>query len=152
MKRLLPALLLASLAVNIFLGAVMATHLLRSFDGPPRHGGPPPPDVMLERMTRDLPEADAKVMREVFGKRQGQIDAGMIQIRQLPDRLRGTLLAEPFDPAALAAIWQETHTAQRQFHEQLSAAFIEAATRMSPEGRRKLAEFRPVPEGPPPRN
>jgi len=75
------------------------------------------------------------------------------------------LNAEPFDPQALAEVFAEARSMHQAMEDNMAAAFVDAASKISPEGRAKLAAQRghgafmrrrmerrggPPPDGPPP--
>jgi len=144
-KTLTKWLLPLSLAINVFLGAVIATHL-----GPPRFRPPAPPNPaeMADRMAESLSPADALALRQAFAKvapPSALGDPGAFHAR-----LRAALDAPSFDTEALQRDFAEMSKAHAVFDEQMAAAIIEAAAKMSPEGRRKLANGRGPGFGPPP--
>jgi uncharacterized membrane protein len=138
-------LLVGSLALNAFLAVTVSTFLLRgprpSFDGPP---GPPRPDMMIRDMANELPEADARILRQAY-------EAHRAELAPPPSdgfhRMEQTLQAEPFDVAAFREAAREFRANQERQHVALSDILAEALPQMSQEGRNRLAHHR----RPPPR-
>ena len=132
-----------SLAVNIFLLTVIVVHEWQ------RPHGPPDPRRMLEDIARTLPDADAVQLRRAFAADP------LLQQDPFADggdpmaAVRAAMRAEPFDPAALKAAITRVHQRHDAFDQALERALVAAATAMSPEGRRRLADHR-GPPGPPP--
>jgi uncharacterized membrane protein len=130
-QRLLVIGLLASLGLNMFFAGLTISHLR-----------PPPPFDplhMLSRLADQLPPTDAAILRQVLDSKAAEMREDEAHFRSFPQRLDAALLAEPFDPAALAAVFADG----RGQESAMSAVMIEAATRMSPEGRHRLAMARP---------
>ncbi|SEH54492.1 periplasmic heavy metal sensor [Magnetospirillum fulvum] len=134
--------LTASLALNVFLATVLVVVY-----SPHR---PPLPDVarIAERIAETLPAADAAILREIVALRAPEIDLSNHVARSVPDRVRAELGKEEFDPNALRPLFAEFAASHQRMDEALAGLVIEAATRMSPEGRAALARWRPPP--PPP--
>ena len=144
-KALTKWLLPLSLALNVFLGALIVTHF-----GPPHFRPPPPPNPaeMADRMAESLSPADAQVLRQAFAKVAPPSALG--DPGAFHTRLRAALEAPSFDAEALRRDFAGMSEAHAVFDEQMAAAIIEAAAKMSPEGRRKLANGHGPGFGPPP--
>ena len=127
-----------SLAVNVFLVAVIAVHVWHRPPGPP---GPPGPHHMADEIARFLPTADADALRKAFASEPVlQQDPGP-EMRKNMDHVRDVLRADPFDSAALDAALKAGRADRDAGEQAIERALLKAATAMSPEGRRKLAEF-----------
>jgi len=129
--------LTASLALNVFLGTVLVVVYN------PHH--PPPPGIaqIAERIAETLPPADAVILREIVAVRAPAIESGNRMMRGFPDRVRAVLGKENFDPEALRPLFSDFVAVHQQMDEALAALVIEAASRMSPEGRAALSRWRP---------
>lgn len=147
LRRWMPIALIVSLAANMFLGGLMLSHFGRR--GPPP--GPPGPERFIEHMASTLPPADAALLRRALDDNRDTLAAERRVREGVPDRIRAALLAEPFDPKALVAVYTDTDQRERELRERVQAALANAAAAMSPEGRRRMAEFRPHGPGPEPR-
>ncbi|WP_448205249.1 periplasmic heavy metal sensor [Azospirillum sp. sgz302134] len=135
-RRLMPIALLGSVGLNLFLGGFLLGR-------PHHHGGPPPPERFIERVAETLPDADAAILRramaehrEDFGRDHARRDDFIRQVQAL-------LSAEPFDPKAMQSLFAAHDRAEQDFRDRLQKDLIAAATEMSPEGRHRLATFRP---------
>ncbi|PKU24370.1 periplasmic heavy metal sensor [Telmatospirillum siberiense] len=141
-------LLPASLTFNIFLCAAFLVHLGQEWRRQPPL--PPPPDAILEEMIRDLSPADGKILRDGLALGLSEVDRAHRAEEALPQRLQSILGQEPFDKAAFHDLLEQSQRAR----ETLNAALPETLERLSPEGRRRLAQWRPppppgAPPGPP---
>ena len=133
-----------SLALNIFLLTVIGVHEWH------RPHGPPDPRGMLEDIARSLPEADATILRRAFAADPALQQSPFRKDMDPMAALRQLLRAEPFDPQAFAAALHALHQDRNRFDQALEQALVAAATAMSPEGRRRLADHRGPPGPPPP--
>lgn len=118
------------------------------FGGPPP--GPPGPMRLLEHMAERLPPDDAALLRAAIEGNRPEMDELARRHREFPDRIRTVLLAEPFDPQALARLFEEQDRREAQVRDHVQSVLIKVAAAMSPEGRRRIAEFRPDDRRPPP--
>lgn len=132
-------LLVASLAGNVFFGAVMSAPLFRP---PPR---PPQPERIVEEMAESLPAADARILREALDAKRGALAEEGDGPREFHERTRQVLLAEPFDPDSFRRLTSEFHARRERVGTIIGDILVEALPRMSPEGRKALADFRPPP-------
>lgn len=141
-RHWMPAALLASLGANLFLGGF----LLGQPHRPPP--GPPDPQRFVERLASTLPEADAAVVRRIMAANRDALVADRERRFDMPRRIAAALKAEPFDPQALSQLFAEDDRQDRAVRLRIQAAIIEVAAAISPEGRKRMAEFRPGPPGP----
>jgi len=143
-------LLPASFALNIFLAVALAAHALRPGFGPPPP--PPKPDKLMERIAETLPPADAAILRRAFAEQKPGLDRFRDHRDDFPERVRRTLQADNFDADQLSRVLAEGRKRRDEFETALETLLVTAAAAMSPEGRRKLADWRPLggPPGPPP--
>ncbi len=133
-----------SLAVNVFLLAVIGVHEFH------RPHGPPNPEHFINHLASVLPKADAVILRQVFATEpllhwepHGPGGDDMEPVRQ-------ALRAYPFDPTALRVAFETGH-AQRDTRDQaVGRVLVTVATAISAEGRRRLADLRGPPGPPPP--
>lgn len=135
----------ASLALNAFLTGIVVTLWLRPTLPPP----PPRPETIVAEMAAALPTADADILRASFAARAPHLGNRPRNREETFDRIRAALRAEPFDALTLATIFAEGRRTRDRIDDSIEGALIEAAGKMSPEGRHKLADWRPP--FPPPR-
>lgn len=131
-------LLVLSLAGNVFLGVVVGTHLARG-----SKGNPPRPVQMLEEMAQILPPADASILRAAMAARRTDLAEPAAPPFQ---RMRQVLAAEPFDLEAFTRINREFHARNERVGAVIAQVLTEALPKMSSDGRKRLAEFRPPPK------
>ncbi|OYQ36496.1 hypothetical protein CHU95_04545 [Niveispirillum lacus] len=150
--RLLQTALLASVGLNLFLLGTMvprwlgpkSTHgdkmVMMAPDGPGSPGGPL---FAMHRMMDDLPEADAKILKEHFGSDMEKFMVKARSFRDRIDRLRDLVRAEPFDPVALRAELESAAAERQSLEKAQTDRIIDVLGKLSPEARRRLAEMRP---------
>lgn len=132
-------LLVASLALNVFLAVAVGT---RFFLPPP---SPPGPERIIEEMAQSLPASDAQILRAALDAHRGSLDDGKDDPRRHHERMRQILLTEPFDSEAFLNLTSEFHARRERVGEVLGEILADALPRLSPEGRKALADFRPPP-------
>ena len=137
--------LLISVILNAFLLGVV-THFRGDPHGHPPHFGP---DQMIEEMAQGMSPADADILRQAFDQERGRLtdDHGP---QDLHRKIKAALLADPFDPNQLQAVFDEDEKSHHDHGAAIGHLIVMAAKQMSPDGRRHLADFRPGPPGPPP--
>lgn len=129
--------LAGSVALNLFLAGALLPPLL--FGPKPPHFRPDP-EAMAQRISRGLPPADAAVLQTVLRPRDGFRD--LEKLMEANIRATGAALtAEPFDPAALRAALDRGTQERVRFEQRQHESMVEAAAKLSPEGRRRLAEL-----------
>lgn len=131
--------LAVSVALNLFLAGVMIAWHLRS--------PPPPPqgpwfDRMVQRMSTNLPAPDREILLSSYQARRSELARLDKEVQASREKVSAAMRSEPYDPAAL----EQAMAASREVREPVVAtveqAVAEAAARMSPEGRAKLADWR----------
>lgn len=132
--------LLLSLAANLFLAGLFIS---RHAFGPPRG-----PDAMLARLIgelgADLSAPDRATLRRIFAAHEAEIKLRGEQAMQSRAAIRAAIVAELFDPAALTAAVEEASTRDLAMRRAVERMLVEAATQVSPEGRGRLAAWRPL--------
>lgn len=150
--RLIQTALLASVGLNLFLLGTMVPRWLGPkppfgdkmvMMGPDGPGGPGGPLFAMHRMMDDLPEADAKILKEHFGSDMEKMMDKAKLFRDRIDRLRDLMRADPFDPVALRTELESTAADRQTMEKAQTDRIIEVLGKLSPEGRRRLAEMRP---------
>jgi uncharacterized membrane protein len=140
-KPLTRWLLPASLAINVFLATVLVVHR-PSFPPPPPR---PHPAEIAARIAATLPPADGEILRQAVAAHADDMERGHHLQHTVPDKVRAVLAAPTLDRAALEAALVEHRLAHQTLDDALAAMITEAATRMSDEGRHKLAQWQPPP-------
>lgn len=135
-----------SLVLNGFLVGMVITLWLRPVLPP----APPRPETIIAEMAAILPAADAAILRASFTARAPRLGDRPRNREETLGRIRNALRAEPFDAQALATIFAEGRQSRDRIDNSVEGALIDAAAKMSMEGRHKLADWRPS-FSPPPR-
>lgn len=133
--------LVASLMLNLFLVALIGGHWLRRginvIDA-----NEPPLARALAAAEANLSRSDATAFDAVM--RQGAphyADAAQ-QFEQARRDLGSRIMAEPYDPAAVRQAFVTWKTSWNRFVDAISDTLVEALSKVSPEGRRKLIAAR----------
>lgn len=126
-------LLIASLAVNLFLVGLMAGH---------RFSPPPIPDSVpgtvfgdLRRMADVLPADTRREIRDLFESHRPEIFSGLRGIRSARDDIREILRTEPYDPEALNAAFAVLRQRTDQVQSIVHGALVDVAGRLGPDER-----------------
>lgn len=131
--------LILSLALNLFLGGMMIAWHMRP---PP----PPPPgpwfERMIQRMSKDLSPADRDILQASYQARRPELDRMDKEVQAARERVGAAMRAQPYDPVALEQAMAQARDAREPVVESVEQAVAEAAAKMSPEGRMKLADWR----------
>ena len=146
-------LLLASLALNLFFIGISGAYALRHLSpGTPARPGEPARGAAarIERLAVALPADDGARLRQDFGARREAIEAAGSAYREAQERIRVATRAEPFDASALREAMADARSVRQRLEEMLQDVIATAAGRMSPDGRRRLADYTPPPRGPEP--
>jgi uncharacterized membrane protein len=138
-------LVLASLALNLFFIAAGGTLMARHYLATPASPAPLDRSVAarMERLAATLPAADADVLRAEYRAKATNVDGARATYRSAQDEVRRILRAEPFQPEAMRAAMSEQRAARQVFDQVVQDVVASAATRMSADGRTKLAEWPP---------
>lgn len=127
-------LLLASLCLNVLLGAFIATRWVEG-RAPIFTAAPP---QLVEIVARRLPAADAEIVRRIYRSKEAQFAAAQADyVRAL--RVAGRLMAESrIDAAAVRAAVIEARDSRIKVGDLAIDTFLEALPQVSVEGRRSL--------------
>ena len=140
MIRWRSVILVVSLALNLFFGGMfVARHALR----PPRG-----PEAMLSRLVGELgaglSAADRATLQRVFASHEAEIKGRSAEAMRARAGIRAAMVGEPFDPAALTTAVDDASARDGAMRRALERMLLEAATQISPDGRRRLATWRPL--------
>jgi uncharacterized membrane protein len=132
-------LLIASLALNLFLGGLFAGQWLSDGDDGPWHRGP---SVRLHfgTMLESLSPETRAMARQVVERHRPATRAAFQKLRQARAEVGAALAAEPFKPEALDAAFTAYREASAAAHLQLQRTMAEVAAKLPPEARKTMAE------------
>lgn len=143
-SRRLKYALIASLALNLLvIGTVAGTMFMHGFGKhpPPRSGYGPHQDFGLMGLTRTLPEERRKEMRKNLREDREKLRPLIDELRASRREAAAKLGAEPFDSAALKGAFDVAGEKDRAVREAAIAAFLVHAEQLTPEERRRLADW-----------
>ncbi len=135
-------LVVASLALNLFLGGILAGGWIEDWRRGPeaRPGRPAPLHFRFGRIIEHLPPGDAKLAHALMGQHREAMRVQIQALRQARKEVREVLVAETFDRArfetALRALRSHASASRAAMHR----ATAELAEQISAEGRRALAQ------------
>jgi uncharacterized membrane protein len=138
-------LLPASLALNLFFVVLAFRH------HPFLHPHPPNAGNIVDFMKLNLPPADAEILQKSFDAHKTAMEEARKAGQDFPDKIRAALTANPFNPDALTQALKDGQAGHLVMEDAMSSALVDAATKMSPEGRTALAarhQFGPGGPGP----
>lgn len=129
--------LAVSIALNLFLAGMMIAWQMRP-------SPPPGPwfERMIQRMSADLPPADRDILLSSYETRRQELDRMDKEAQAAREKVRAAMRAQPYDPAALEAAMAAARDVREPVIKTVEQAIVEAAAKMSPEGRTKLADWR----------
>jgi uncharacterized membrane protein len=138
-RRTLGVLLLASLSLNLFLVGFLAAHRFRPH---------PLPGAMLTRLVEELGSElsgeERATLQRVFHMHEPRIRDAAAALSDARATVRQALVSEPFEATRLETALAEASRRDIVLRNSVQAMLAEAAKTMSPEGRRHLAESRPL--------
>jgi uncharacterized membrane protein len=130
--------LLASLGLNVFLAFLIGSHVIRF-----QHYRPP---NRLEKFLAKVPEKlsgeDARKFQEVIDRDRATLLGYEQAWRQAKDHVIEVLRADPFDPDAFQRSVMEAKGKRTLLENAFEKSFVEAAKKVSPQGRQRLADLR----------
>ncbi len=126
-----PVLLFLSLVVNVLLLAVIGTHLLR-----PQPSGI---DRIVLRLSDGLGTADRQVVETHFAQHRPALEAAVQSMRATRRRLDETIAANPFEPEATRAAFEQWRQSWSRVSSEVTATFLDTLPALSAEGRAEIA-------------
>lgn len=123
---------LASLGLNLFLGAMLAAAYQR----------PPPlpmPDRYVERVASALPAEDAQRLRHAFDEQRPRYDMMSRDYRAAREKVRVLAQADPLDLPALRSALEDARAKRRQFGEVTEETLLSILPDLPPASRARLA-------------
>jgi uncharacterized membrane protein len=136
--RLLRWAFLASLALNLFFIGVAATHAVRNQFEAQGHFKP---GMRLDAMVATLPPGDGAKLRAALDADMDKVSGAHAAYREAQATARRALQAEPFDQTALDRALADIRVKRETLQRALQAVVSKAASEMSPDGRKRLAEW-----------
>ena len=86
--------------------------------------------------------ADAAILRKAMDDARPLFIRMHVSREEFAPRLRMALMARPFDPAGLKALFDSVHANDAALRSEIEARVVDTLSRLSPEGRLRLAESR----------
>lgn len=138
-----------SISLNLFFAALIGAQWLNRPPGPHGPPGRPDPMRMAEDLARTLPANDGEILRAAFAAHAASATGAAAEDADPMTQVRRVLATEPFDRTALQAALEAVQANRQALEAAISDALLDAATRMSPEGRRRLGQWPPPHQHPP---
>lgn len=129
---------LMSLALNLFLAAILGAMLVGTTGKPAPQPYRPMPDHFVEHMATGLSDADAARLRAIFAPLRPRYDALTEDYRQEGQRVRSLLQAEPVDFDSLNAAITAARAKRRLIGELTEQTVLLVLPDLSPAGRLRL--------------
>ncbi len=136
--RLLRWAFLASLAVNVFFIGVSATHAVRNQIETQGHFKP---GLRLDAMVATLPADDGAKLRAALDADMDKVSAAVTAYRAAQAMARAALQADTLDQGALDSALADIRVKREIVQRTLQAVVSKAAPTMSPDGRKRMAEW-----------
>jgi uncharacterized membrane protein len=137
-------LLIASLALNLFVigtaGALLTRHYV-SAPAPAATDRPRTAAARIDRLAAGLPAADAGKLRAAFRAREAAVEATRDALNRAYDQIRTILRSEAFDDATLRAAMAQSREARVRYEQALQDVIATGAAEMSRQGRDRLADW-----------
>lgn len=154
--------LIVSLGLNLFLGSmIFGRHFHRPhgemFAERAVPGADRPLRRIAQRMFASIPDDQRPILESAFAEQRPKLTAASQAARDAREKVRVVLGTEPFDQAALDRAFTELRGHTEEVQKVMQTTIGSAAAKMTPEGRKRLAEWNPEfqrrrgPPGPPPR-
>ncbi|MBM3545343.1 MAG: periplasmic heavy metal sensor [Alphaproteobacteria bacterium] len=128
--------LIVSLALNLFLGAVVGMRYWREHQRSSERAMMGP----MGRIAAGLPESGRAKVKAVMEGRQAQIREQSREFRRARSEAMQTLAAEPFDKAKAEAAFVEARRRANAMSELMQSTMIEASAQLTPEERKAFRE------------
>jgi uncharacterized membrane protein len=128
-----------SLGLNLFLLALIGGHLLSAYE----NTSGLPLGRALMRAEASLSPEDAAAFRAVMQRDAPRYMEAARQLKDARQNLNREITADRFDPAGTRKALTAWRVASNHFLDEFGGTLIDALTRVSPEGRRKLVAARP---------
>jgi len=126
-----------SVALNVFLVALIAAHLLRPSLAPaaaPRGGGP------LGRLIAQLPPDEADKVRAVLDRERPSYQAARDKVSAAHREVGAAIGRTPYDEAAVRSALADWQASWHEFSTRFNIVFLDAVRTLSDQGRARLAD------------
>lgn len=133
-------LLLGSLALNLFFIGIAIALAIRA---PAPRTWDRDVFVRTERLAATLPAADADLLRGQINTSRSAIETAQTKYYAAREAIRQTLRQEPFDAEAMRATMATARAARQAFDQVIQDVYADTAARMSPAGRKTIADWPP---------
>lgn len=130
-----------SVALNVFFIFLIASHVWRH----QQYQRQDRTERFFARAASELSKDDVQKLEQVLGPHRPDLRSDELELKRARQRVVEALKAEPFDPDAFRRAVEEAWGRRTVFENQFLKSFIEAAQRISPEGRRRLSTIRVTP-------
>ena len=127
-----PGLLGLSVALNVFLLALVGMHLLR-----PHESGP---ESRLDRLIAALPAADGERFHAVLDRERPRYEPAREAVSTAHRALAAAIARTPYDEPAVRDALQAWQASWRGFSGRFNEVFLDALRGLSDEGRARLAQ------------
>jgi uncharacterized membrane protein len=95
----------------------------------------------IDRIAASLPASDAAIMRGAFRAEAAELAAAETEVRLAQETVRERMRAQPFDAAAVRAAMAQTSQAREHYYHLVHEIVSGATAKMSPDGRKALADW-----------
>jgi heavy-metal resistance protein len=135
-----------SLGLNLFFIGLVAALFVRLYVAPPVATAPVDRSAKgrIERIAATLPADDAGIIRAEYRAKAGPVDAARDEFEHDVDAIRQTFRSEPYSIGATHLAMAEARAAHQKFEILLHEIIASAASKMTPAGRQKLADWSPT--------
>ena len=121
-----------SVALNLFLAGNLLGHEFR---------GPPPPFILEERfdtMLQQLPDKDQPIVRRIIEEHRDELLTKWHALKPINREIGEAVRADPFSPDQVRDAFRKSDQQLAAFRAAIQDVAIEIASKISPEGRKKL--------------
>jgi len=126
-----------SVALNVFLVALVGAHLIRPSlapDAAPHRGGP------LGRMIAQLPPDEADKVRAVLDRERPSYQAARDKVSAAHREVAAAIGRTPYDEAAVRNALADWQASWHEFSTRFNIVFLDAVRTLSDQGRARLAD------------
>jgi uncharacterized membrane protein len=130
-----------SVALNVFLVFLIGSHVWRHR----QYERQDKLERFFARVSSELSNEDARKFEAAIDPQRPNLTGEELELKRARQRVVDALKADPFDPEAFRGAVEEARGRRAAFENDFLKSFIEAAQRISPEGRRRLSAVRVTP-------